>query len=329
MMASPAPTQAPEALLAWMGGLADPTRLRLLRVLEREELSVGELCDVLRLPQSTVSRHLKTLADQGWVESRREGTASFYRIAEALDAGAKRLWRFARGETDAWAAVQQDAVRLETRLAERRTEAQRFFAGAAGEWDRVRAEAYGAEFERAILRALPLPEWTIADLGCGTGSFTLELARSGARVIGVDQSASMLKLARSALRDFANAELRQASLEALPLPDASCDVATLVLVLSYVERVEPVLAEARRILGPGGRLFVVDAWAHQDEQFRRRLGQVRPGIDPRWLEGWLVDAGFERVGAGGPVNLRGRTDRSGPDLFLASGTLPRAKPPQR
>ncbi len=324
MVAIAPQNEGPEALLAWMGGLAEPIRLRLLRVLEREELSVGELCDVLRLPQSTVSRHLKTLADQRWVESRREGTASYYRISDALDAGAKRLWRFARAETDGWGAVQQDAVRLEKRVAERRTEAQRFFAGAAAEWDRVRAEAYGSGFELQLLRALPLPEWTIADLGCGTGSFTVELAKSGARVVGVDQSASMLKVARTYLREFENAELRQASLEALPLADASCDVATLVLVLSYVERVEPVLLEARRILKPGGRLFVVDAWAHQDEQFRRRLGQVRPGIDSTWLTGWLRDAGFERVAAGGPVNLRSRTDRAGPDLFLAHGTRPRA-----
>ena len=324
MTSAPPRAEEPESLITWMGGLAEPIRLRLLRVLDREELSVGELCDVLRLPQSTVSRHLKTLADQGWVESRREGTASYYRVSDALDAGARRLWRFARAETEGWAAVEQDAVRLERRVAERRSEAERFFAGAAGEWDRVRQEAYGTDFERQLLRALPLPEWTIADLGCGTGSFALELARSGAHVIAVDQSASMLRLARRYLRGHENAEVRQASLEALPIADASCDVVAMVLVLSYVERIEPVLGEARRILKPGGRLFAVDACAHQDEPFRRRLGQVRPGIDPAWLERWLTDAGFERVGASWPVNLRARTDRPGPDLFLAQGTLPRA-----
>src|SRR5215208_5878597 len=105
-MVQPAPrATGPEALLSWMGGLADPSRLRLLRLLEREELSVGELCEVVKLPQSTVSRHLKTLGDQGWVESRREGTASFYRTSDRVDPGAKRLWRFARAETEGWAAV--------------------------------------------------------------------------------------------------------------------------------------------------------------------------------------------------------------------------------
>ncbi len=310
----------PDALLAWMGSLADPTRLRILRLVERDELSVGELCDVLKLPQSTVSRHLKTLADQGWVASRREGTSSYYRASDAVDAGARRLWRFARAETEGWTAVQQDALRLETLLQERRGRSEAFFTGAAAEWDRVRAEAYGKEFEYVLLRALPPREWTIADLGCGTGSFTVELAKSGARVIGVDQSAAMLRLARRTTKEHENVELHQASLDAVPIPDASCDVALLVLVLSYVPEIPPVLREARRILAPGGRLLVVDAYPHSDESFRRKLGQARPGLDPAWIAGQLCDLGLEDVGAGGPITSRHA--RSGPDLFLARGTRP-------
>lgn len=313
----------PDALLGWMGALADPTRVRLLRALEREELSVQELCGVLRLPQSTVSRHLKTLADQGWLASRREGTQGFYRLAEGLAAGARRLWKLARAETEGWPAAQQDELRLEARLRERRSEAERFFAGTAAEWDRVRTEAYGREFELALLRALPSPEWTVADLGCGTGAFTLELARSGARVIGVDQSAAMLRLARRATRDHANVELRQAGLEALPIPDRTCDLALLVLALSYVSEVEPVVRQAHRILVPGGRLLVVDAYPHADPALQRRLGQVRPGVDPGWLAEALVAVGFERPAADGPISTR--AGRTGPDLFLARALRPRKK----
>ncbi|HSM93848.1 MAG TPA: metalloregulator ArsR/SmtB family transcription factor [Anaeromyxobacteraceae bacterium] len=312
------------ALLGWMGSLADPTRLRLLRVLERDELSVQELCGVLKLPQSTVSRHLKTLSDEGWLSARREGTQSFYRLAAALADAARGLWKLARAETDGWPAAQQDAVRLEARLRERRSEAERYFAGKAAEWDRVRSEAYGQGFEHAILRALPPPEWTIADLGCGTGSFTLELARTGAHVIAVDQSAAMLKYARRSTRGLDNVEIRQASLEALPIPDRSSDVALLVLALSYVSEVEPVLREAFRILKPGGRLFAVDAVAHGDEALRRRLGQVRPGIDTGWLHRTLAAIGFDRAGVGWPINTP-RTGQPGPDLFLAQGTRPRAR----
>jgi ArsR family transcriptional regulator len=308
-----------------MGSLADPTRLRLLRVLERDELSVLELCDVLKLPQSTVSRHLKTLSDQGWVASRREGTQAFYRAAPHAEPGAQRLWRLARTELDGWPAVEQDALRLEARLEARRSEAQSFFAGAAAEWDRVRAEAYGREFERVVLRSLVPPDFTVADLGCGTGAFTAELARSGARVVGVDQSAAMLKVARRATRELPNVELHQASLERLPLADGSCDAALLLLVLSYVAAAEPVLREARRILAPGGRLLVVDAYPHDDESFRRRLGQARPGLDPRALEDALAALGLEDVRAEGPIATR--SHRSGPDLFLARALRPGRRKP--
>jgi ArsR family transcriptional regulator len=316
MTAAPAANR-PDAVLAWMANLSDPTRLRILRVLEREELSVLELCGVLKLPQSTVSRHLKTLADQGWLANRREGTASYYRLSDAIEAGARRLWRFARAETEAWAAVQQDALRLEALLRARRTEAESFFTGAAADWHRVRTEAYGRDFELVLLRSLPPREWTIADLGCGTGSFTVELAKSGAHVIGVDRSASMLRLARRHTREYENVELHEASLEAVPIQDGACDVALLVLVLSYVAEIPPVLHEAHRILAPGGRVFIVDAYPHDDEAFRRRLGQARPGIDPERIAELLRDVGFERVGSGGPITAG--TSRNAPDLFLAQG----------
>ena len=200
-----APTAAarPAALLGWMDGLADETRLRLLRVLEREELSVQELCDVLRLPQSTVSRHLKTLADLGWLGSRRQGTASFYRFAEDADAGARRLWRLARAETDGWAAAEQDDLRLEARLRARREDLGSFFASAAPDWEKLRAEAYGTLFEREALLALLPPGWAVADLGCGTGALCAALAphvrrvaaapRAAARA-GSDQGAKLLVL---------------------------------------------------------------------------------------------------------------------------------------
>src|SRR3954468_2665695 len=126
-----------DRLLGWMASLADATRLRLLRVLERHELGVVELCDVLQLPQSTVSRHLKVLGDQRWVRSRPQGTTRLYRtILDELDAGARRLWVVAREQTDGWPAVKQDRLRVERLLRERQGDTQAFFAGAAGQWDR-------------------------------------------------------------------------------------------------------------------------------------------------------------------------------------------------
>src|SRR5881394_3160305 len=136
-----------ELLLAWMESLADPTRLRQLRLLERHELGVAELCDILQLPQSTVSRHLKVLADEGWIRGRAQGTTNLYRMsASAQEPAARRLWQLAREQMEGWATAQQDQLRLEQHLAAREPAAQAFFAGAAGEWDRLRGELYGTAF---------------------------------------------------------------------------------------------------------------------------------------------------------------------------------------
>lgn len=309
----------PAALLGWMEGLADETRLRLLHVLEREELSVQELCDVLRLPQSTTSRHLKTLSDQGWLQSRRQGTAAFYRFADDAGAGARRLWKLARAETVDWAAVEQDQARLEARLRARRQGAQQFFAGAALEWEALRHELYGARFEREALLGLLPPDWTVADLGCGAGTVTAALAPHVHRVIGVDQSAAMLRTARRRLGDRANVELHRAALEALPLADQSCDAALAVLVLTYVAGVAQVLAEAARVLKPGGRLIVVDLARHGDESFAQRLGQVRLGFAPEELSRALAAAGL----ASPTVRpLPPEPGAKGPGLLIATGRKP-------
>jgi len=320
-MDAPATTRKPRptALLGWMDGLADETRLRLLRVLEREELAVQELCDVLRLPQSTVSRHLKTLSDQGWLGSRRQGTATFYRFADGADAGARRLWKLARAETDGWAAAEQDEVRLEARLRARREGAQEFFAGAAQEWEALRAELYGARFEREALTALLPPGWTVADLGCGAGTVSASLAPHVKKVIAVDQSAAMLRTARRRLEGAGNVELHRAELESLPMADATCDAALAVLVLTYVAEIAPVLAEAARVLKPGGRLVVVDLARHDDQDFARRLGQVRLGFAPGDLSRALAAAGLVHPAV---RPLPPEPGAKGPALLLATGQKP-------
>ena len=321
MIAAPATGSRPrpEDLLGHLGALADPTRLRLLHLLERQELGVAELCQVLRLPQSTVSRHLKVLSDQGWVASRREGTANLYRLAEP-GPSARRLWRVARAESQGWPATSQDRLRLERRLRARRDEAQRFFAGAAAEWDRLRAELYGPAFGEAALLALLPCGWTVADLGCGTGALAAALSPWVGRVVGVDQSPAMLRAAARRTAGLPNVELRRGGLEALPLRDGECQAALLVLVLTYLADPRPALAEAARAVRPGGRLAVVDLLAHGDESFRRRLGQASLGFEPARLESLLAEAGWAspavrslppEPGARGPALLVARAERPG------------------
>jgi SAM-dependent methyltransferase len=301
MAASPAPSDPRPrpglALLGWMESLADPTRLRLLRLLERHELGVAELTEVLQLPQSTVSRHLKILADQGWVASRPDGTNRLYRMTtDGRDAGARRLWLLARDQTDAWPTARQDALRLERRLAAREeSEAEAFFAGAAGEWDRLRSELYGASFTQAALLALLPRDWVVADLGCGTGHVAAMLSPHVGRVIGVDRSAAMLKAAGRRTASLGNVELRRGSLEALPVEDAACDAALLILALSYVPDPAASLAEMARVLRPGGRAVVLDLLRHDREDFRRRLGQHCLGFEEQDLAALLSAAGLERI----------------------------------
>lgn len=320
-MARPAPQTAgrsPETLLGWMGGLADPTRLRVLRALERRELPVQELCEVLALPQSTVSRHLKVLSDLGWLRSRKDGTQSLWGWAPELDPGARKLWLLTRAETEDWPLVRQDAARLEAVRA-RRDGAQRFFAGAAGAWDQLRARVYGRGVGVEALLALLPSSWTVADLGCGTGALTAELAPRVARVIAVDQSAAMLRAARRRTEGLANVELHEADLARIPLEGGSCDAALLVLVLAYLEDPAPALAEAVRIVRPGGRVAVVDALRHDDETLRRRMGQARAGFEPGALAALLGGAGLAAVQARAvPPEAAAR----GPGLVICAGERP-------
>ena len=310
----------PDALLSWMEALADSTRLRLLRLLERHELGVAELCHVLQTPQSTVSRHLKVLADDGWLASRPQGTTNLYRMSLGkAEAGARRLWLLAREQTEGWATVRQDQLRLTRLVAERRPAAEAFFAGAAGHWDRIRAELYGGAFTQAALLALLPPAWTVADLGCGTGQTVAALAPHLARVVGVDQSAAMLKTARRRANGFDNVELRQGSLEALPLEDASCDAALLILALSYVDEPPVVLGEMARILRPGGRAVVVDLLRHDREDFRKRMEQQSFGWGPEEMQGLMEHAGF---GTASCRTLPPEPHAKGPALILATGSRP-------
>jgi ubiquinone/menaquinone biosynthesis C-methylase UbiE/DNA-binding MarR family transcriptional regulator len=313
-----ASTAKPDRLLAWISSLADQTRLRLLRLLERQELGVVELCAVLQLPQSTVSRHLKVLHDQKWVRGRREGTTHLYRtILDELDPPARKLWLVAREQTDQWVTGKQDQLRLERLLAEREVDRDTFFAGAASEWDRLRRELYGERFSIAAMLALLPADYVVADLGCGTGILTAELAPHVKRVIGIDGSAAMLKAAKKRAADFENVDLRKGDLSAVPIESASCDAALLVLALTYVPSPAQAVSEMSRILKPGGRGVIVDLLPHDREEFRRHTGQMSLGLEPKAVERMMGDAGFERVTT---RPLTPEMNVKGPALFLATGS---------
>jgi ArsR family transcriptional regulator len=300
-----------------MESLADPTRLRLLRVLERHELGVVELCDILQLPQSTVSRHLKVLSDQAWTRSRRHGTTNLYRtILDELDITARKLWVLAREQTNDWPTVQQDEMRLIERLRERQKDSQAFFAGAAGQWDKLRGELYGSRFTTAAMLALVPDNLTVADLGCGTGQLAADLARYVKSVIAVDNSPAMLKAAQKRVEGLDNVELRRGDLEALPIDDGCCDAVLMVLVLTYLADPKPALSESARILKPGGKLVLVDLLPHDRDDFRRQMEQQHAGLEQTDLKKMLSEAGFAKTSHRA---LPPEPAVKGPALFIASG----------
>jgi len=308
----------PDRLVALLGSLTEGKRLRILRLLEQQELGVVELCDVLQLPQSTVSRHLKVLGDQKWVRGRREGTTHLYRtILDELDPAARKIWIVAREQTDQWMTAKQDQSRLERLLAAREVDRETFFAGAASEWDRLRRELYGERFSIAAMLAILPADYVVADLGCGSGNLTAELAPHVKQVIGVDGSAAMLKAARRRTAEFKNVDLRKGDLAAVPIDSGSCDAALLVLALTYVSEPASVAGEMSRILKRGGRGVIVDLLPHDREDFRRQTGQRSLGLEPAAMEKMLTDAGFESVMV---KPMAPEPNVKGPALFLATGT---------
>jgi len=309
--------EQPASLLQWMEDLADPTRLRLLCLLERHELGVAELCDIIQSPQSTVSRHLKLLGEGGWTRHRRSGTANLYHMSsDELPGPARKLWQLAREQLAATPTCEQDQLRLDRLLEARRSVSQDFFAGAAAQWDKLRAELYGQSFAYAAMLALLPRDMVVADLGCGTGQITAELSPYVRGVIGVDNSAAMLKAARKRTRGRDNVELHRGDLEALPLADEQCDAAMLTLVLTYVADPLTVLREAVRIVKPGGRVVVIDLLRHSRDDFRRTMGQQNMGFEVQEMGQLLTRAGCEEIDV---RPLPAEANVKGPALMLAVG----------
>jgi ubiquinone/menaquinone biosynthesis C-methylase UbiE/DNA-binding transcriptional ArsR family regulator len=309
------PSRAP-AILDHLSALSDPTRSRILLLVDRHELTVSELCAIMQLPQSTMSRHLKALGDSGWITARAEGTSNLYVMTrDELDPSARRLWLLVREQVGPTPAAVQDQRRLQAALAGRRTKSQEFFSSSAGQWDRVRDELFGERFHLAAFAALASSTWTVGDLGCGTGQVSAALAPFVERVIAVDASAAMLQAAKKRLHAFDNIELRRGDLEALPVDDARLDAATLMLVLHHVPEPEKAIAEVARVLKPGGRLLLVDMQPHDRDSYRQQMGHVWLGFSDDHIRRILSESGFDAIRI---VPLSPDPKVKGPGLFVAT-----------
>jgi len=308
-----------EALVERFGSLADATRLRLLRLLERNELGVVELCDVLQLKQSTVSNHLKVLLDQAWLKNRRQGTTNLYTmVLDELEPHARKLWLLAREQTDHGATAEQDQLRLRRLLSAREGDSRTFFAGAAGQWDKLRVELYGESFINEALLALLPNDAVIADLGCGTGRFACDLARHVGKVVGVDNSPAMLKAAQTRAKNLPRVQLIRADLQSLPMASHTFDACMLLLVLTYLPDPSSALREAARILKPAGKMIIVDLLPHDRDDFRRQMGQASLGFGRAAILDLLNDCGHASVTF---ELLPPPSQAKGPALFLATSQV--------
>ena len=315
------PTARTADILGQLTALSDPTRCRILRLLEQHELTVGELCVSLQLPQSTVSRHLKVLGDEGWVDARGEGTSRFYKSSISdLDTGARDLWMIVRAQLGSTLGLPADNRRAESVVTKRRAKVRLFFENAADSWDEMRAQLVGGRTDLLALLDLLDPEWVVGDLGCGTGHIANALGPAVARVIAVDESGPMLAAARARLESSPNVELREGHIESLPIEDATLDVAILFLVAHFISDPARVMDEVRRVLKPGGRLLIVDLTSHDRAEYVVQLGHVWQGFDAAQVTNWLTTAGFTACRY---RLLDNDGDGRAPSLFVASARLPR------
>ncbi|MDQ7013322.1 MAG: metalloregulator ArsR/SmtB family transcription factor [Planctomycetota bacterium] len=305
-----------------LGSLSEPVRLRVLSLLGAEELSVGEVAKVLQLPQSTVSRHLKVLAEAGWVGKRAAGTATLYWMELGdLDTVAAAIWEPVRASLEGSREIAEDRERLAAVLAERPADSQAYFGRIAGEWEDVRRDLFGERFTLEALVGLIPPTWVVADLGCGTGDAAALLGPVVERVIAVDRSAPMLEAAKKRLEGIPSVEFVEGPLESLPIKDMSVDAAVCSLVLHHVEDPAVVIGQMARVLRTsrgGGVALVVDMLEHRRTEYRHTMGHRHLGFRPEQVTAWMKQAGFARATC---RELAREPSGRGPGLFAAAGWL--------
>jgi len=299
--------------------LGDDVRLRMMRLLHADRLNVTELTSILGIAQSGVSRHLGLLKDAGVVEERRDAGFTYFRLSPAVTGGENgfgQLWPLLRAQfatTAATTSGRADDAALEE---VRRVRKENFDEhGADAERRQIVPGRSWAAWARALGHLLPPLE--IADLGCGEGYLTFEAARFAKRVIAVDRSQAVLDRAREAAkrRRVRNVEWQRGELEKLPLEDRSVDVALLSQALHHAARPAVAIAEAVRILRPGGRVLVLDLRSHDERWVRERLGDKWLGFDDDELKRLMEDAGLTDV----KVSVGTRRPRDPFTVLVASG----------
>src|SRR5688500_9816980 len=276
--------------------LADPTRLRLMSLLEQEELSVNELQEITRLGQSRISTHLGQLQEAGLVQSRREGKRTFYKLNGTSDKAAEALINLAVTGGKELPEYAEDGVNLKRAMALRKEQAQIYFNLVAGRFDR----SYGPgrswqAFGHLLLRIVPPVE--IADLGSGEGLISELLARRAKRVIAVDNSEKMVHFGAEKARKngLKNLEFRLGDLESPPIAPESVDLVILSQALHHAATPSTAILSACKLLRKGGQIMILDLLEHDFNRARELYGDRWLGFKTSDLHRWLESAGFKKI----------------------------------
>ncbi len=276
--------------------LADPTRLRIVALLEKDELAVQELQEITRMGQSRISTHLGLLQDSGLLGSRREGKRTFYRLGPEGSAATRDLVHLAIRAAREMPEHAADQINLRRLLAARQEQAQVYFNQVAGRFDR----SYGPgrswqAFGQLLLRILP--PLVVADLGSGEGLLSELLARRCRKVIAVDNSEKMVAFGagKAKKNGLKNLEFRLGDLQDPPIEPQSVDVVILSQALHHAEDPPRALVSAHRLLKPGGQAMILDLLQHDFRQAHELYGDRWLGFEESDLQRWLEQAGFKKI----------------------------------
>jgi ubiquinone/menaquinone biosynthesis C-methylase UbiE/DNA-binding transcriptional ArsR family regulator len=277
--------------------LADPMRLRVLAAVAEEELTVGEVQEVVKSVQSSVSRNLAILRDAGFVSDRREGTNVYFSLRQDMPPDAHGLFESLRTKFGELPEAKADRARLEGCRRRRLHRSQSYFESVAGDWERIRKSYFDDRVTSIAIEKLLPRDLVLADIGCGTGSLTFELARFAQKVIGVDLSPEMLRRARNIAKEkqLRNVEFRRGDALKLPLGARSADAVFCIMVLHFLSDPQKAVAELCRVTRAGGSVIVVDLVQHNQEWMREQMAHRWLGFERSSIEAWFRDAGVAEI----------------------------------